>query len=100
MMLLEAGLGCTIANGESFKLIPNPVELTEPRYAETSAVVPINTEEAAPIDIPVNFETVAGGTATPNLDYRPVQGTVIIPAGARSASFAVPILPDTVLLAF
>ncbi|MFN0129530.1 MAG: Calx-beta domain-containing protein [Verrucomicrobiales bacterium] len=96
LKIMEAGMGLTITDRESFMLNPNETSLPEPRYAETSALVRIVAEDAAPVDIPITFETVPGGTAAPNLDYRPVKGTVIIPAGARSGLFAIPILPDTV----
>ncbi|MDB6133934.1 MAG: endoglucanase [Verrucomicrobiales bacterium] len=96
LRIMEAGMGFTIEDRETFKLIPIGVDLPEPRYAATGALVWIETEEAAPVDIPITFETVAGGTATPDLDYRPVKGTVIIRAGARSGGFAIPILPDAI----
>jgi hypothetical protein len=96
LKIMEAGMGLAITDRESFKLNPNETNLPEPRYAETSVLVSIIAEDAAPVDIHIDFETVPGGTATPDLDYRPVKGTVTIPAGARSALFAIPILPDTI----
>ena len=44
--------------------------------------------------ITVHFSTVAGGNATPGLDYTPVSTTVTFPAGVSEETVLVPVLPN------
>lgn len=53
--------------------------------------VTLSRADAAPVTVPWS---VAGGTATPGLDYGTAAGTVTVPAGATSATFDVPVLGD------
>jgi hypothetical protein len=50
------------------------------------------------VPVTVNYVTAdawVDGTATSGLDYVPVTGTVVIPAGQTRASFSVPVVGDT-----
>jgi uncharacterized delta-60 repeat protein len=45
----------------------------------------------------VQFATTANGTATPNLDFVPVSGTLVFAAGETNKTFSVPIIDDLLL---
>ena len=45
----------------------------------------------------VDYATVLGGSATPNVDYTPVTGTLTFPAGQNRATFTIPIIDDDIL---
>lgn len=108
-LISEAGLSTRLVDEDSYRVTAradsNWLEWAD---KERVATVTLGTPGLpAPVDIVIPFKTIPGGTATPEVDYRSVQGTVTIPAGGSAAYLAVPLLPDaltepaeTVLLEF
>lgn len=79
--------------------LPLPVELS---FAATSlmvseaqgqATVEVRLNRPAPNTVTVAYST-GGGTATPNADYRPANGTLSFPPGSLTQSFTIEILRD------
>ena len=54
----------------------------------------VNLTPSSLTDVTVKYETVTGGSATPNKDYAAVDSVVVIEAGATSAPFTVATIPD------
>ncbi len=108
-LISEAGLSTRLVDEDTYRVMAradnNWLEWAD---KERVATVTLGTPGLpAPVDIVIPFKTIPGGTATPEVDYRSVQGTVTIPAGSSAAYLAVPLLPDaltepaeTVLLEF
>ncbi|MBI1733651.1 MAG: SBBP repeat-containing protein [Candidatus Rokubacteria bacterium] len=74
------------------------VQFTSASYtvAEGGGMVTITVERTGPpTTVSVNYATTpTNSTATANLDYRPVAGTLVFPPGTLSQTFTVPILDD------
>ncbi|MBI1325283.1 hypothetical protein GC170_19135, partial [bacterium] len=70
--------------------------LVEGNSGTTSMVFTVSLTNAASTPVTVNYST-SDGTAIAGSDYLATAGTLTIPAGATSATIAVPILGDTVV---
>ena len=77
---------------------PAPIQFESATYSvlETAGVATISLVRAGNQDQPatVQYATTEGGTATAGVDYTPVTGTVMFPAGAARVHFDVPVLRD------
>jgi hypothetical protein len=70
--------------------------VTEGNSGSADAAVTVVLSGASGRAVQVGWATTTGGTATPGSDYTARSGTVSLPAGETSATFAVPVLGDTV----
>jgi hypothetical protein len=72
-----------------------------PPVREMDAVIPIplSLDRPAERELSVRFRT-AGGSATPGLDYEPIDRTVVFPAGSRKVEVSLRILQDLVAESF
>jgi hypothetical protein len=92
----EPGANYFVVDEDTFSYTPALSTFTERVDAEASGWVSVVATEAPPMDVTLRYRSVAGGTATAGVDYRPVEGTMVIKAGSNGARFMVPILPDRV----
>jgi uncharacterized delta-60 repeat protein/uncharacterized repeat protein (TIGR01451 family) len=79
-----------------------PLQFSSPSYTVSenagSATITVTRVGPATSAVTVDFATVAGGTATPGLDYTPVSGTLSWAAGDSSTkTFTVPIIDNNVV---
>lgn len=96
LTIFEAGLNFSIVDEDSFRIyVGGTAPWREPASKEELKYVNLSAGTPVPVDVTIPFQTGTTGTAAAGVDFRQVQGSVVIPAGSMSASFAVPILPDT-----
>jgi glucose/arabinose dehydrogenase len=82
----------TILNDDATLSIGD-VSVPEGDSGVSFANFPVTLSAASPVDVSVGYQ-VYDGTATMQVDYAPVRGTLVIPAGQTSATIAVPIFGD------
>ena len=70
----------------------NPSSVTEGGGTAAAFIVSRTGDTTAPLTVTYSIS----GSATPNVDYQALPGTVVIPAGAASASISVMPIDDTV----
>ncbi len=73
----------------------NDVTVDEGNAGTTPATFKVTLEQAAPVEVQVDFAT-ANGTALAGQDYNATSGTVTFPAGTTSADVVVQVRGDTV----
>lgn len=91
----EPGMSFTIRDKEALRFSLPGVSIVEPAAKATLRFINVSVDYAVPVNITIPFQTGTAGTAQPGLDFRPVLGEVVIPAGSTNTSFALPVLPDT-----
>ncbi|HVW33062.1 MAG TPA: Calx-beta domain-containing protein, partial [Acidimicrobiia bacterium] len=69
------------------------VTVTEPTGTDTAAVFPVRLSGARSFPVSVHYETVPG-TATPDVDFRPVSGDLTFGPGDEEHAVAVPVRGD------
>lgn len=94
MTIWEPGLTFAILDRESIRISTNTPTLAEPASRETLAYIRVSVDQDLPLDVTVPFQSGSAGTALPGLDFRQVQGQVLIPAGVSGITLALPLLPD------
>ena len=89
-----SGLGTITDDDPPPALSIGDVTLAEGDAGTTSAVFTVSLSAVSGRDVTLAFVT-ANGTAVAGLDYTTTSGTLTIPAGASSATLAVPVKGDT-----
>ncbi|MBD2268610.1 M10 family metallopeptidase C-terminal domain-containing protein [Anabaena sp. FACHB-1391] len=97
---LSTPVNATIADGEGIATINNDDvpsltvnNLTVVEGVDNNAIMTFTLSTPSNQGVSVNYSTTAG-TATANIDYTPVSGTLTIPAGATTATLSIPIVND------
>jgi large repetitive protein len=91
--IVDRGRGeVVIVDDESVLSVAN-VSVVEGNQGTTDALFTVAVAPPLPLKLTVDYATVPG-TATPGADYEPVTGTLVIPAGAASATIPVPVVGD------
>lgn len=92
----EPGADYFVVDEDTFSYTPSPKTFREGVDAEELGWAVVLATESPPMDVTLGFRSVSGGTATEGVDFRPVEGTMVMKAGSNYARFMVPILPDRV----
>lgn len=95
--IAEPGADFRIIDSESFVIQVNQIGYGEGYNTETYPEVRLQTVHPTLIEISIPFRTVAGGTAVPNVDFRPVNGTLTLSSTRQEAGLLVPVIPDGIL---
>ncbi len=69
-------------------------QLTSVNETAGTASIVLNREGPTGTAVTVHFSTVAGGNATPGLDYTPISVTVTFPVGVTQQIINIPVLAD------
>lgn len=99
-------LALSLATGESTVGGPATVTIVDPtvRFRGSSfavnenggtATISVVLEGAPQTAVTINYATVAGGTATANVDYTPVSGQLSFAIGETTKTFDVPVAGDS-----
>ena len=77
------------------------LQFSSPTYSvrgdAASATITVTRTGGAASGVTIPYATVPGGTAVAGRDYRPAAGRIAFGAGQKTATFAVPILPNLLL---
>jgi hypothetical protein len=100
--IAEPGADLRLIDAETFVIGVSRDPLSENGTVVVNNSVGLYRSLPAPLDITIPFRTLSSGTATPDVDFRPVSGTLVLRSslavsGQSWTSFAVPILPDRLM---